>query len=369
MAKKFRTAIVGCGGIANGKHLPALKKQENVELVAFCDIIIERAEKAAKEYGIEGAYVTEDYKEICNDPDIDVVHVLTPNREHAPITIAALENGKDVMCEKPMAKTAEDARKMVEAAKRTGRTLTIGYQSRYRDNSQYLKKYIEDGNMGNIYFAKAHAIRRRAVPTWGVFLDADAQGGGPLIDIGTHALDLTLWMMDDYQVDYVVGNSYRELGDNENSANAWGPWDPKEFTVEDSAFGFITMKSGATIVLESSWALNSLDVDEAKCSLSGSKAGADMKGKNELRLNGEAYGKTWVTEPDLGAGGVAFYDGTSVKPEDVECRQFYEALENGTKPCVTPEQAVVVTEILEAIYRSSDLKKPIFFGDDNRPKE
>ena len=117
--------------------------------------------------------------------------------------------------------------------------------------------------MGEIYYAKALALRRRAVPTWGVFLNEYEQGGGPLIDIGTHALDLTLWMMDNYKPKMVVGSVFKKLGDQKESGNAWGDWDPKEYTVEDSAFGYIVMENGATIVLESSWALNILDVQEA----------------------------------------------------------------------------------------------------------
>lgn len=362
MSKKFKVGIVGCGGIATQKHLPALSNLKNVEVVAFCDIIPERAKKLAKKFGTEDAIVTEDYKELCTNPDIDVIHVCTPNASHAPISILAMENGKDVMCEKPMAKTAEDARKMVEVAKETGRTLTVGYQGRQREDSLYLKQIVEDGDLGDIYFAKAHAIRRRGVPTWGVFLDAEQQGGGPLIDIGTHALDLTLWEMDNYDIDYVVGSSYRKLGDNENSANIFGPWDPKEFTVEDSAFGFIKMKNGATVILESSWALNTLDVGESQTTLAGTKAGADMKGeKGQLRINGEKNGKMWVMEPDLAVGGVAFFDGAKMKPEDREMWQFYKALEEGKEPTVLPEQALVVTEVLEAIYRSAESGKPIHF--------
>ena len=253
MSKKiYKVGIVGCGGIANGKHMPALKKLENVQMVAFCDIILERAEKAAAEFGSEDALIFTDYRELVALPELDVVHVLTPNKSHAPISIAAMENGKHVMCEKPMAKTVEDARAMVEAAKRTGKKLTIGYQNRHRNDSLYLKKLIEDGELGDIYYAKAHAIRRRAVPTWGVFLNEEEQGGGPLIDIGTHALDLTLWEMNNYEPAFVVGKTYRKLADKKDAANAWGPWDPEKFTVEDSAFGFITMKNGATIVLEAS---------------------------------------------------------------------------------------------------------------------
>ena len=359
MAKEFRVGIVGCGGIANGKHLPALKALPNVKMVAFCDLIRERAEKALKEYGAEGAKVYDTYEELVADPTIDVVHVLTPNKAHAPISIAAMEAGKDVMCEKPMAKTAADARAMVECAKRTGKTLTIGYQNRFRPDSLYLKKCCEAGDLGEVYYARAHAIRRRAVPTWGVFLDEEAQGGGPLIDIGTHALDLTLWEMNNYEVESVMGSVYRKLADTKDAANAWGPWDPEKFTVEDSAMGFIKMKNGATIVLEASWALNTLDVDEAKTSLCGTKAGADMK--DGLRINGERFSKMYVTKPDLEAGGVAFYDGSVKDAKDVEAEQFYAALENGTKPTVLPEQALVVTEILEAIYTSAKTGKPVYF--------
>lgn len=357
--KKFRVGIVGCGGIAENKHLPALSKLKNVEIVAFCDIIRERAEKAAAQYGTEDARVFEDYLELAALPDLDVIHVLTPNKSHAPITIAALEAGKHVMCEKPMAKTTAEAKAMVEAAKRTGKKLTIGYQSRHRSDSRLLKQMVEEGRLGEIYYAKAHAIRRRAVPTWGVFLNEEEQGGGPLIDIGTHALDLTLWEMNNYEPRSVMGTTYRKLADRENAANAFGPWDPKEFTVEDSAFGFITMKNGATIMLEASWALNTLDVDEAKTTLCGTEAGADMK--DGLRINGELHSRTYVMKPDLDAGGVAFFDGEAQKPQDLEAYRFYKAIEDDTDPVVLPEQAYVVTQLLEAIYESAKTGQPVFF--------
>ncbi|MBT2292529.1 Gfo/Idh/MocA family oxidoreductase [Paenibacillus albidus] len=360
MSKVYQVGIVGCGGIANGKHLPSLIKLNNVELTAFCDIVVERAEEAAAKYGSETARVYTDYREMLEKEALDIVHVLTPNDSHAEIAIAALEAGNHVMCEKPMAKTAEDARRMVEAAKRTGKKLTIGYNNRFRADSMYLKKLCEDGDLGHIYLAKAHAIRRRAVPTWGVFLDEEKQGGGPLIDIGTHALDLTLWMMDNYKPKVVLGTKYHELSQKENAANAWGPWDPKKFTVEDSAFGMIVMENGATVMLESSWAINSLEVDEAKCSLSGSAAGADMK--NGLRINGEEHGRLYTKEIDLGSGGVAFYDGKAENAADVEMRSWIEAVDQDLEPVVTPEQACVVSEILEAIYESARTGKAVYMN-------
>lgn len=357
--KKLRIGIIGCGGIANGKHMPSLSRLDNVELVAFCDIIEERAVKAAEKYGVEGAKVYIDYKELLEDKSIDVVHVCTPNKSHSFISVDAMEAGKHVMCEKPMAKSSEEARKMVEAAKRTGKKLTIGYNNRQRPDSVHLKKVCERGDLGEIYFAKAHAIRRRAVPTWGVFLNEEEQGGGPLIDIGTHALDLTLWMMNNYKVKSVMGNVYHKLGSKKDAANAWGPWDPEKFTVEDSAFAFITMENGATIILESSWALNTLDVIEAKTTLCGTEGGADMR--DGLNINGEDFGRLYNTKPDLASGGVAFYDGKKESDADREARLWIDSILNDTEPVVKPEEALVVTEILEAVYESAKTGRTVYF--------
>ena len=248
---------------------------------------------------------------------------------------------------------------MVETAERTGKKLTIGYNNRFRPDSQYLHNVCKQGDLGEVYYARAHAIRRRAVPTWGVFLDEEKQGGGPLIDIGTHALDLTLWMMDNYKPKSVMGTTYHKLGQKKDAANAWGSWDPEKFTVEDSAFGFITMENGATIVLESSWALNTLDIDEAKCSLSGTEGGADMK--DGLRINGENFSKLYTTNVELGAGGVAFYDGKAESDSDLEARLWVESIVNNTEPIVKPAEALVVTQILEAIYESAKTGKAVYF--------
>ncbi|MGM1045948.1 Predicted dehydrogenase [Paenibacillus uliginis N3/975] len=361
MSKTLKIGIIGCGGIANGKHMPSLKKQKQVEMVAFCDIVPERAEKAAAEFGAEGAKVYTDFRELLKDGSLDVIHVCTPNDSHAEITVASLDAGKHVMCEKPMAKTTAQAKEMLEAAKRTGKKLTIGYQNRFRNDSLYLKEMCDNGELGDIYYGKALAIRRRAVPTWGVFLDEEKQGGGPLIDIGTHALDLTLWLMDNYKPKSVMGTTFHKLGQRENAANAFGPWDPKEFNVEDSAFGFITMDNGATIILESSWALNVIETGEAKTVLAGTEGGADMK--EGLRINGEKMSRLYETNIDLGAGGVAFYSGSAESDSDREARLWVEAVLEDKEPVVKPEQAYVVTQILEAIYESAKSGKAVYFED------
>ncbi len=357
--RKVKVGIVGCGGIANQKHLPAIQKNGNFEIIAFCDIDKAKADAAKEKFGTEDARVYTDYTELVKEKDIEAVYVLTPNKSHAAISVAAMKAGKHVMCEKPMAKSYADAKLMLDTAKETGKLLTIGYQNRYRQDSIYLKRACENGDLGEIYYARAHALRRRAVPTWGVFLNAEEQGGGPLIDIGTHALDLTLWMMDNYEPESVTGSVYRKLAEQKEQGNAFGEWDPKEFTVEDSAFGFIKMKNGATIHLESSWALNTLEVDEAKTSLCGTKAGADMK--DGLRLNRVQYNKQLVEKPDLDTSGVAFFTGKSEEAEDIEQRVFYEAITEGKPLIVKPEQAIAVTRILEAIYEAARTGKTVYF--------
>lgn len=141
---KLQVAVIGCGGIANQKHFPALASQaDKCEMVAFCDIILERAEKAAKEYGTADAKAYEDYRELLKDPEIDVVHVCTPNVAHCPITVAAFEAGKHVLSEKPMAATTEDAQKMIDAWKKSGKKFTIGYQNRFRRDTQMLHEACE----------------------------------------------------------------------------------------------------------------------------------------------------------------------------------------------------------------------------------
>lgn len=363
---KLQVGVIGCGGIANQKHLPALTAQNaKCDVVALCDIEVEKAEKAKKDFGLENAKVYEDYKELLADPEIDVVHVCTPNVAHCPITCDAFAAGKHVMCEKPMAHNTESAQKMIDAWKASGKKFTIGYQNRFRQDTQMLKKACDADEFGEIYFAKSHAIRRRAVPTWGVFPNKALQGGGPLIDIGTHALDITLWCMDNYKPVSVMGSVFEKLGHSElaTQGNMFGPWDPKTYEVEDSAFGYIKFENGATIFLESAWAINMKDSREAACTLCGTKGGAEIVGamsgggasngrEYDLIVNGTYHGE--LVEQKLSEGGtIAFFSGESAEPKDLECKQWLDCILNDTDPVVRPEQAFVVTQILDAIYESA----------------
>jgi len=361
--KRYRIGIIGCGGIANGKHLPALKTIDRVDIVAFCDLDRGKAQKAAAEYGIEGAKVYTDYKELLGDKTIEICYVLTPNRSHADISCDAMRAGKHVMCEKPMAKTAADARRMVEAARETGMKLTIGYQHRHKDASRFTKSLIERGDLGEVYYSKALAIRRRGTPNWGVFLNEYEQGGGPLIDIGTHSLDLTMYLMDNFKPRMVVGTSYKKV-ENADCGNPWGGWKADEnTTLEDGAFGFIVMENGATITLEATWALNTCEpIPEGSCDLHGTKAGVRVR-QNDVVINQCEFNKQVEIRPDMKSGGVAFYEGLTLTPPVVEQIAWLDAIENDTDPVVLPEQACMVSEILEAIYTSAKTGKPVFFNE------
>lgn len=367
--KKIRIGIVGCGFIANGKHLPSMARFADVEVVAFCDLIIEKAQASAQRFGAPDALVCTDYRDLLKRDDIDAIHVCTPNSSHAEITVAALKAGKHVMCEKPMAKTAAQAKEMLDAYKSTGKLLTIGYQNRFRDDSQLIKRLCDNGDLGDIYLGKAFATRRRGVPTWGVFMDKEKQGGGPLIDLGTHALDLTLWMMQNYEPDTVLGSTFNKIGKMGSPANSMGPWDPAKYEVEDSAFGLVRMKNGATIFLEASWAINMVVSNEAMTMLCGTKGGADMfpptgpivrtaefqsAPSYHVRINGENSGKLFIQNYAMGAaflgdgGAEQFAGGT------LEMDTWLKAIKGEGELVVKPEQAYTVTCILEAIYNSAN---------------
>jgi predicted dehydrogenase len=356
--REIKVGIIGCGGIANGKHMPSLKRLPNVKMVAFCDIIPERAENARRDYGTPDAVTYTDYRDLLKIPDIEIVHVLTPNRSHAEISIAALEAGKHVMCEKPMAATSADAHAMLDAARRTGKKLTIGYQTRSTTAFQYARKFIAAGEIGDVYYAKAPAVRRRGAPLWGVFLDKEKQGGGPMIDIGTHSIDACLYLMNNYDVASVTGSTYRKLADTAIYSNEWGIINPKEFVVEDSAMGYIKFKNGASLYVEASWLLN---MESGGCTtLCGTKGGIEMRG-DIVRVNGEKGGSLFTQDIRPNNTARDLFKGENLTPEQYEVKQWIYSVINDLPPLTKPEEACVVSDIIEAIYKSAETGKTIYF--------
>lgn len=345
--------------------------EELNEIVAFCDIVEERAQKAAKEFGAKDAKVYTDYKELLADQKVAVVHICTPNVSHSEIAIASFAAKKHVYCEKPMSHSTAEAEKMMEAWKKSGMQLSVGYQNRFRPEVQNLHAACEKGELGDIYYGKAHALRRRGGPTWGVFMDKEAQGGGLLIDIGTRALDITLWCMNNYSIDSVTGSVFYKLGGLQQATegNLFGPWDPKTYEVEDSAMGFVKMKNGAVIHLEASWALNILESKEASTTLCGTAAGAEIRSgmsysKNELIYN-RGRNNQLMEESISPVGGVAYFGGGGGEEGTIDCVQWLKAVQNGTEPLVKPEEALAVTRVLDAVYRSAKENRTIQFeGED-----
>ncbi len=367
---KHKIGIIGCGNIAHQKHFPALvNAKDRAEIIACCDLIRDRAEKAAQEFGVSGCKVFEDYHELLAMEEIEIVYVLTPNVSHCQITVDSFQAGKHVLCEKPMAANVEDAEKMMQAWKASGKMFTIGYQNRFRPDCQTLKRLCDEGEMGDIYYAQAHALRRRGVPTWGVFTDKSKQGGGPLIDIGTHSLDLTLWFMENYEPAAVTGVTFEKLGKTLKpfeQGNGMGPWDPDTFEVEDAAFAFVTMKNGALITIDASWILNHTEERCASTYLCGTKAGAELTGvgglnNKKLYLNKIMGGKQVKIEANTAEGGVDYFPGQQVKNADVECKVWLDAIEGKGELVVKPEQAFTVTKILDAVYESARTGKQIVF--------
>lgn len=345
MERKLRVGMIGCGFISKVHFEGYQKCSDRVELVGFCDILPERANQALETYGGEHARAYTDYREMIEREALDMVDVCTENCLHAQITIYALDHGLHVFCEKPMAISGEEADQMTAAARRNGKKLTVGYQMRFMPDEILLHKEVDGGRLGQVYYAEATTLRRRGVPTWGVFLNRAKQGGGPLIDTGTHIVDSTLWLMNDYSpVRSAVGclsDRLIPLGGFNNG----GAWDIDSFEVEDGAFGTVVLESGAMVVVKATWAVNIADMNLNEVLLCGDKGGASLR-NGKLTLNGEHNGRLWDAAPAACAEGC-------LSAYDREMAAWVDAVWNDTPPCVLPAQAAQVVKLLEALYISA----------------
>jgi len=349
MPKKLKIGIIGSGSIAQVNHMPAYASMPDLcEIVAVCDVNPETAQKAAEKFGVAKTYV--DYRKLLEDPEIDAVTIATPNAFHLHPTVDALKAGKHVLCEKPLAMNAAEAKLMCRAAKEAGKILQVGLQLRFSGPAIFLKQYIDHGHMGQIYYARAQALRRRGVPSWGVFIDKEKQGGGPLIDIGVHILDLTLSFMGYPKPVSVSGATWHHLGKNPDLANAWGDYDRGKFTVEDFAVGLIKFQDGSAVSLESSFMAN-LDGNPYQTQLFGTKSGALVKpfGEESLKIYSEQDRQLFNMDPI----NIPKVD----QPHFAEVRAFLEAILNGTPSPVPGEQGLILNAIIDALYQSAETGK------------
>ncbi len=326
--------------------MPAYARlSDRVELVAVADVNEQAARAAAERFRIPHVYT--DYRELLRHDNIHLVVVATPNFAHREATIAALEAGKHVHCEKPLARNAREAREMVQAARRTGKLLHVSLQWRFSGVAQFLHKYVvEEGNLGEIYYARAHALRRRGIPGWGVFIDKEKQGGGPLIDIGVHILDTTLWLMGYPKPVSAFGATYTKFGNRPDVVGLMGQWDYTRFTVEDFAVGLIRLENGATITLESSFCAN-IQGDEFNVLLLGDKAGvfADPMCDRPVRIFTEHNRSLYDIQP---------INIPNINSYHANVEAVVDAVLNNKPAPVPGEHGFYLNAIMDAIYESAE---------------
>lgn len=345
--KRIKVAVIGTGSISSC-HIEAYLKNPNVELYAFCDLNEELAKQKAEKYGVTRVYTDKDimFKEL---PEIDAVSVCTWNSQHAPCTIAALNAGCHVICEKPMATNAEEAKKMKEAADKNGKLLMVGFVRRYGNDCRILKDYIDNGYFGDIYYGKATYLRRNGAPG-GWFGDKSRSAGGPLIDLGVHVIDLTRYLLGNPKPVSVYGATFYKLANRPGIKDAKGGYtsstntEKEIFDVEDLAAAMIRYDNGAVISVEASFSLN-IKTDTGKIELFGDKAGASLN--PELEIFSEFNG--YMSNIQLVSGTALDFNGLF----DNEINHFVDCIINGTD-CMSPaEDGIELMRILDAIYESA----------------
>ncbi len=345
--KTYKVGIVGLGGINRGAHSPFYAKDKRVQVVAICDILPDRAKKMHDDF-YHDADIYTDYKELLKRDDLDAIDICTPNYLHSEIAIAALNAGINVFCEKPDAISPEKAQAMKDVADKNGKLLMIMRNNRFSDISKYAKKYIDDGRMGDIYAGRACWQRRRGIPgKGGWFTTKEQSGGGPLIDLGVHMLDLAIWLMGNPTPVAVSGATYCKFANNATSDSvnsAFGDADPNgTFDVEDLAMGFIRFDNGAVLQLEFSWASN-VEGEHRFIELRGTKSGFTWKDGHTLDIYSEDG--AFLTNTQL----------TGNLQDDGHCRNlehFFDVLDGKAEPCFKPQQGIDMIKILDGIYRSA----------------
>lgn len=355
MGANLRAGVIGVG--VGSSHIIGYQAHPAVEVVAIADLNPQRLAEVGNTYGIADRYTN--YLELLQRPDIDVISVALPNALHAPIAQAALEAGKHVLCEKPLALNAAEAQRIVDTATAVGRQLMVCFNYRMRPDARWLKAAVDEGKFGQIYLAKAGWLRNSGIPgstSW--FTNRSLSGGGPLIDLGVHMLDLTLWLLGYPQVATASGVTFARFG-----PHGLKSWSPRQFSsgagvfdVEDLAMALVRFADGRALSLETSWASHTRSGrDDYSLTLYGEEAGADL------------YVANYGTEDT-----VTFYTEMLGAPVDVRPRiksgarghtlavaHFVDSILTGQPVECTGEQGVTLMRIIDAIYESARLGREV----------
>ena len=334
--KNIQLGLVGVGAVAQIAHIPALKRTEGLELAALCDRDPEKAARVAQKFGIPRVHNRLD--DMLADDEIDALDICTPNFLHAPMATAALEAGKHVLCERPLARSAEEAAAMVKVAKKAERLLMCAVQHRFRPDAQLLKTFVQKNDLGEIFLSKAGWLRQRTA--W----DSDEwrrqkreSGGGVVLDLGFQMLDLSLWTLGGPKVESVTASVHRS----------------RKGEVEDSATAFFRLANGATLTLELTWGLL-MEKDFAYLNLFGSGGAALL---NPLRIHKGMHGSLVNVTPTMDSSRNQYKHSI-----EVQIQHFGEALRKAVKPQGSAEEILPVMELMDAIYRSAEQGKEVRLG-------
>jgi predicted dehydrogenase len=344
---KLRIAIVGCGGISE-THLKAFATFPDVEIVAGVDIRPERLDAMKEKYGITKLYT--DWKKMLAEVKPDAVDVCTPNAIHAPACIDASNAGCHVITEKPMAMTPDECQRMIDAAAKAKKKLVTGFQYRFHPNTQFIKRAADEGQFGNVMFMKCRALRRRGIPNWGVFGQKHLQGGGPMIDIGVHVIEMAHYVMGSPKPIAASGNTWTYMGNKPSQvASQWPNWDWKTYTVEDLAIGQIRFDNGAIMQIEASFAAH-IEKDVWNFTLIGDKGGANW---DPPSIFTDRAGSMINSTPGF------LPNGDFNEMFNIKLRAFVDGVLHN-KPIEAPGEAgLAVQKILDGVYRSAAAGKEV----------
>lgn len=349
--RKIKVAVIGCGTIANNSHIPSYMANEKAEIKYFCDIIPERAKAAVEKYGCGEAI--EDYRIALNDPEIEAISVCTPNYCHSEISIAALEKGKNVLCEKPAARTYAEALEMQKAQQKYGKVLNIGVVNRFNYAVNKMKEIIDSGELGDIYHVYASFRSHRSIPgLGGDFTTKSVAGGGVLIDWGVHFLDIVMYCCGDPEAKSVSSEKFSKLGVDKENYVYEGMWagPPKldgTYDVEESIVG-VVRTDGPVISFNGAWAQN-IGENEMYIDFMGDKGG--------IRLY---YGKHFVkysVENGMLSETTYKYPASNMFQNEID--GFLDCIDSGEVLPSTINTNILTSKLMDAIYRSSDEHKEI----------
>jgi predicted dehydrogenase len=355
---KLRVGVIGVGWPGQ-RHVEAYRKHPEVEVVAIADMNTEVAESVRDGLGMDGrTKVFASHQELLGEDDVDAVSVCTPNYLHTPMVIDALDAGKHVLCEKPLASTLEGGMRIAERVAASDRVFMMGFNNRYRHDSRLLKSQIEAGRLGEIYYARTGWLRREFTlreRSW--FTTREMSGGGPLIDLGVHVLDLTLWLMGNPRPVSVSGSAYSKFG------HRLSP-DPDSVDVEDLAAAIIKLEDGSTVVVEVSWVSYVEKANLVYSQLFGTQGGARIErsgGENDLRI--------FTSRDDVPFMETVPREALSVPGEPPympafthEVAHFVDCIKSGKQPESTVTHGLDVLRVLDAIYRSAETGEEVHLG-------